>query len=374
MTSVDTIDFTGAPATSLAIDLRGGHFEPGATPSALGPEIEWNLNWTDGFLLVNSAPGVDAIGLGLIGSSAAANLNRAHEDPWDAEAQIGDVQNVYLRGDNGSEFLSGAGSFAPFTEFSAPLDRPLTLDGGGGADMLHGGSSTDFIDGGGGRDEIVAGARPRRRQRAAAAPTSSTSRTASATTSTAAAATTRSARTERTSCRSASRPSPRSGGAPCPPRCPARRRGPAAPRCPSTRIAFSPRPSFSRPSVEKMSRPAQLLHPLEPVADRVAVGEEPLRRRRDVAVLVEVGLDGARAGRSRTARRRRPAAPPSPRRSAPAHRGPRSAPGAGVGRRPSARRRAPHAPRPRRRWRRAAPPCRRGRGRPGPRRGGSGRP
>jgi Ca2+-binding RTX toxin-like protein len=157
VTNVDTIDFTGAPATSLAIDLRGGLFEPGATPAPLGSEIEWTLNWTDGFLLVNSAPGIDAIGVGLTGSGPAANLNRANEDPWDAEAAIGDVQNVYLRGDNGDEFLSGAGSFAPFTEFSAPLDRSLSLDGGGGSDMLHGGSANDLIDGGGGRDDIVGG-------------------------------------------------------------------------------------------------------------------------------------------------------------------------------------------------------------------------
>jgi hypothetical protein len=157
VTNVDTINFTGAPGTSLAIDLRGGQFEPGATASALGPEIEWSLNWSGGYLLVNSAPGGDAIGLGLTGSGPAANLNRAHEDPWDAEAAIGDVTSVYLRGDNGTEFLSAAGNFAPFTEFTAPLNRSSVLDGGGGTDMLHGGSATDLIDGGGGGDEIVGG-------------------------------------------------------------------------------------------------------------------------------------------------------------------------------------------------------------------------
>jgi hypothetical protein len=157
VTTVDTIAFTGAPATSFVIDLRGGHFAPGATPSVLGPEIEWTFDWTDGFLVINSLPGTDAIGLGLTASGPAANLNRAHEDPWDAETALGDLQSAFLRGDGGDEFLSVAGNFAPFTEFTGPLDRFASVDGGGGGDILHGGSAADLIDGGGGRDSIVGG-------------------------------------------------------------------------------------------------------------------------------------------------------------------------------------------------------------------------
>ena len=157
VTNIDTIDFHGAPATSLAIDLRGGQFAPGAGSAGLGPEIEWNLDWTDGFLVVNSAPGADAIGVGLTDSDARANLNRAFEDPWDAEVGLGGLQNVLLRGDGGDEFLSTAGSFVPFNEFSVAFDRPSGLEGGGGNDMLHGGSAADLIDGGGGKDEIIAG-------------------------------------------------------------------------------------------------------------------------------------------------------------------------------------------------------------------------
>lgn len=157
VTNVDTISYSGAPATSLVIDMRNGRFEPGATPSPLGPEIEWAFDWTDGFLGINSSPGLDAIGLGLTPTGPAANLNRAHEDPWDAEASLGDIQNAFIRGDEGDEFLSAAGSFFPFTEFTGPLDRPVSLDGGGGGDMLHGGSDTDAIDGGGGADSILGG-------------------------------------------------------------------------------------------------------------------------------------------------------------------------------------------------------------------------
>ena len=68
--------------------------------------------------------------------------------------------------------------------------------------------------------------------------------------------------------------------------------GPSGAGIPSTRIALSPRPSFSRPSVEKMSSPQSSLHALEPVADRVAVGEQALGGRRDVAVVLQKGLDG----------------------------------------------------------------------------------
>lgn len=158
VTNIDTINFTGAQATSFVIDERNGAFAPGATldPFA-GSEIEWNFDWQQGFLVVNSVPGTDAIGLGLAASAARANLNRAFEDPWDAEVSLGDLQSAFLRGDNGDEFLSAAGNFAPFTEFSAPLDRGVSLDGGGGKDLLHGGAAPDLIDGGGGKDEIVGG-------------------------------------------------------------------------------------------------------------------------------------------------------------------------------------------------------------------------
>ena len=156
--SIDTIDFTGAQATSLVIDLRGGQFEPGATASALGPEIEWNLDWTDGFLLVNSVPGPDAIGLGATDSGQRANLNRAFEDPWDAEVALGGVQSVFLRGDGGDELLTASGSLAPFNEFSGPLERTVSLDGGGGNDLLLGGAAADLLDGGPGGDTLDGGA------------------------------------------------------------------------------------------------------------------------------------------------------------------------------------------------------------------------
>jgi len=60
---------------------------------------------------------------------------------------------------------------------------------------------------------------------------------------------------------------------------------------PSTRIAFSPRLSFSRPSLDPTSRPHSSRTPLEAVADRVAVGEEALGGAGDVAVGLEERLD-----------------------------------------------------------------------------------
>ena len=120
--------------------------------------------------------------------------------------------------------------------------------------------------------------------------------------------------------------------------------------------------------------PGELPHALEAVADRVAVGEQPLGGAGDVAVGLEEGLDASARARSRTARRRRRAARPSRRRSAAARPGPRSSRSAAAGRRPTPRRRARAARRrPRRRWRPAAPRRRRGAGRPGRGAGGCAR-
>ena len=158
VTNIDSIDFSGAPAASLVIDERGGPFTPGATLDPLaGSEIEWKLDWQDGVLVVNSLPGSDAIGLGLAADGARLNLNRAFEDPWDAEVALGGMLSAVLRGDKGDEFLSGAGSYAPFAEFTAPLDRPVSIVGSGGDDLLLGGTAGDVIDGGGGADTIEGG-------------------------------------------------------------------------------------------------------------------------------------------------------------------------------------------------------------------------
>ena len=114
----------------------------------------------------------------------------------------------------------------------------------------------------------------------------------------------------------------------------------------------------------------QLLHALQAVADRVAVGEELLGGPGDVAVGVQEGLErpdqlglvllvvGPRAGRR------------SRRRSPGARAGPRSSPAAAAGRRrsPRTRARAGRAPPPR--WRRAGPRRPLGAGRPGRPRGG----
>ena len=71
---------------------------------------------------------------------------------------------------------------------------------------------------------------------------------------------------------------------------PASLAGPCGEAMPSTRIAFRPRPSRSRPSVEPTSRPREVADALEPVADGVAVGVEPLGGAGDVAVALEERL------------------------------------------------------------------------------------
>ena len=129
-----------------------------------------------------------------------------------------------------------------------------------------------------------------------------------------------------------------------PPPAPASVAGPCGEAMPSTRIAFRPRPSRSRPSVEETSSPREVAHALEPVADRVAVGEQPLRGAGDVAVARRGRSRASARGRSRTGRRRRPAARPSPRRSAAARPGPRSWRAAAAGRRRCSRTRARRPP------------------------------
>ena len=134
---------------------------------------------------------------------------------------------------------------------------------------------------------------------------------------------------------------------------------------PSTRIAFRPSHSRSRPSVEPTSSAGQLPHALEPVADRVPVGEQPLGGAGDVAVRVQEGLERAhQLGLVLLVVGRR-AARPSRRRSPAARSGPRSSPAAAAGRRRSPRRSARPARAPRRRSPRAAPRRPRGAGRPG---------
>ena len=125
-----------------------------------------------------------------------------------------------------------------------------------------------------------------------------------------------------------------------PPSAPASVAGPRGAAMPSTRIAFRPRPSFSRPSVDDDVEPGQVAHALEPVADRVAVGEQPLRRCRRRCRRRRGTSRASARGRSRTARRRRRAARPSRRRSAAARPGPRSSPAAAAGRRRCPRTRA----------------------------------
>ena len=58
-------------------------------------------------------------------------------------------------------------------------------------------------------------------------------------------------------------------------------------------MALRPRESFSRPSVEDTSRPSELAHAFEAIADRVAVGDEARGGGVDVGIAVQEGGQGA---------------------------------------------------------------------------------
>jgi hypothetical protein len=153
VTNTDTILLTGANGTSLAIDERGGPFAPGATDEGDGfSEIEFDLDWEDGLLLVNSAPRGDGLSFGGIQGGLGINLNPGSEATPDSDVDPGGVLSVVARGLGGAESLSAAGG----PGFIGPFIRPVSFEGGAGRDLLIGGSAPDLLDGGPGGDRIRA--------------------------------------------------------------------------------------------------------------------------------------------------------------------------------------------------------------------------
>jgi hypothetical protein len=153
VTNTDTILLAGANGTSLAIDERGGPFAPGATDEGDGfSEIEFDLDWEDGLLVVNSAPTGEGLSLGALPEGSGINLNPGSEAAPDSDVNPGGVLSVVGRGLGGGESLTAAGG----PGFIGPFNRPVSFEGGAGRDLLIGGSVPDLLDGGPGGDRIRA--------------------------------------------------------------------------------------------------------------------------------------------------------------------------------------------------------------------------
>jgi hypothetical protein len=152
VTNVDTIAFDGETGTALAIDERQGPFAPGATDEVGGgPEIEFQIDWDDGFLAVNGAQQGNAFEFGAMPGQLGLDLNPGLGAP-DVDAALGSVAFVVARGGDGRDTLTAKGGAG----FAGPFASDVAFEGKGGRDSLIGGPLEDDLNGGKGRDRIVA--------------------------------------------------------------------------------------------------------------------------------------------------------------------------------------------------------------------------
>jgi hypothetical protein len=153
VTNTDAILLIGASGTGLAIDERGGPFAPGATDEGDGfSEIEFDLDWEDGLLALDSAPRGEGVSFGTVPGGLGINLNPGSEPVPDIDVDPGGVLSVVARGLGGGESLTAAGG----PGFIGPFIRPVSFVGRGGRDLLIGSSVPDLLDGGPGGDRIAA--------------------------------------------------------------------------------------------------------------------------------------------------------------------------------------------------------------------------
>lgn len=138
-TNTDTIEVTvSAPTATITLDLSGGPFAPGDTTEFDGSEIEFEITGASFGLAITGKSGSDLIGFGADASDPAVgmiNLNE-NEPEWDADVafETADLVSADLQlgvgADIYSAHLNSGGELAPIT------DRPITVDGGGGADAI----------------------------------------------------------------------------------------------------------------------------------------------------------------------------------------------------------------------------------------------
>lgn len=146
VSNTDTIAVTatGTPA-SIAIDLGGGGFLPGATAEAEGDsEIEFTIALPSGSptLRVIGTANVDEVVAGANG----INLNAA-EEPGDPDVTITGTIALVLDGGDANDVLSVGGGAG--TGAAGPSGSVL---GGAGDDVLGGGAGGSTLDGGDGLD------------------------------------------------------------------------------------------------------------------------------------------------------------------------------------------------------------------------------
>jgi hypothetical protein len=155
--NVDTIHFDGETGTALAIDERQGPFAPGATDEGgAGSEIEFQIDWDDGFLAVTGTPQGNDFGFGAMPGQLGLDLN-AGLGPPDVAAALGNVAGVVARGGDGRDTLTAGGG----PGFAGPFASDVAFEGKGGRDRLTGGPLQDDLHGGKGKDRIDARDRAR---------------------------------------------------------------------------------------------------------------------------------------------------------------------------------------------------------------------
>ena len=139
-TNTETIEVTvSAPTATITLDLSGGPFSPGNTSEGDGSsEIEFEITGATFGLAITGKSGSDLIGLGADAGTPAVGLIdlNENESAWDADVsfETADLVSADLQlgvgADMYSAHVNSGGELAPIT------DRPITVDGGGGADAI----------------------------------------------------------------------------------------------------------------------------------------------------------------------------------------------------------------------------------------------
>jgi len=143
-------DLPGAVAPAVYFDLKKGYMTPGVTSeSPQLSEIEIDVEWVDGFFGLGGGNNVDRFRFGQSILGAAVMMN----NDSDVDAFLGSTQTIILRGEGGKDKLSGKGGLG----FIGPIDVPMTIEGGSGADKITGGATRDILYGNGGKDTVKGG-------------------------------------------------------------------------------------------------------------------------------------------------------------------------------------------------------------------------
>ena len=160
VTSTDTIAVTGdSQAQDLKISLNpGGSFQPGFTNEAgTSDEIEFTVNLGGGSDTV-TVIGTDAINRfvfgqdnGQAGFPRRINLNAGEGTGIDADVALSNVEKIVVYGQGGNDIIRARGTAGTGPN---PFSLPMTVYGGGGADVIKGGEAQDRLYGDAGQDKV----------------------------------------------------------------------------------------------------------------------------------------------------------------------------------------------------------------------------